>query len=70
MISIRTAAEERKAQERRQKELVQAKRAALDETNEKIARLRALRLEREQATAEQAKTRPGAKRAAGTGRSR
>ncbi len=70
MISIRTAAEERKAQERRQKELVQAKRAALDETNEKIARLRALRLEREQATAQQAKTRPGAKRAAKTGRSR
>ncbi len=69
MISIRTAAEERKAQERRQKELVQAKRAALDETNEKIARLRALRLAREEA-AQQAKTRPGAKRAAGTGRSR
>lgn len=51
MISIRTAAEERRAQLKRQMELVNAKRAALDETNEKVARLRAMRLEREQAEA-------------------
>lgn len=60
MISIRTAAEERRAQLKRQMELVNAKRAALDETNEKVARLRAMRLEREQAEAAAA---PVAKRA-------
>lgn len=56
MISIRTAAEERKAQLKRQMELVKAKREALDETNDKVARLRALRLEREQAEAKNVAT--------------
>lgn len=73
MISIRTAAEQRREQLKRQMELVNAKRAALDETNEKVARLRAMRLEREQADEAQPKPKPkpqarraGARRASTT----
>lgn len=74
MISIRTAAEERKAQAQRQSELIEARRAAVDETNEKVARLRAMRLAREQAEAEkaeaEAKTKAAAKPAARRARTR